>query len=407
VTERPVPQSPTAAHLRAVLSTLGYGHDDLDRAEAEGTLPLLAMERLALDQDLRYTLDDVAEQSGLPSERIEQIWRSLGFPVPGPDDEIYSEVDIANFRAVADLMASGAIQPEITLQMTRVIGSSMARVAEALVDAVTARTVAEAAAAEPGAPPPVPVASLEASSFLPAFPDVLAQVWRRHLQEAARRRFLRGGDDEHQLVVGFADLVGFTALAQQVSDEELAGVIDEFERLAYDVVVSGGGRVVKMIGDEVMFVADDPRDAAMIALDLADASRDAAGLSDVRVGLAMGPVLEREGDAYGATVNRASRITAIAYPGTVVTSPEVREVIEDDPALAFRSMRARSLKNIGRLTLSVLRRSEDAQGTIREVIDDRRRQMREALRQRLPARLLDPRGEDDGADVGGDLDDQG
>ena len=103
-----------------------------------------------------------------------------------------------------------------------------------------------------------PVAS-EAGGFLPMFPAVLEQVWRRHLQVAARRRLLRGDvEDGPGLVVGFADLVGFTALAQQVSDAELAEVVDQFERLAYDVVVAGGGRVVKMIGDEVMFLVDDP-----------------------------------------------------------------------------------------------------------------------------------------------------
>jgi adenylate cyclase len=231
-----------------------------------------------------------------------------------------------------------------------------------------------------------PVAS-QAGGFLPMFPDVLEQVWRRHLQAAARRRLLRGDqDDGPGLVVGFADLVGFTALAQQVSDEELAEVVDQFERLAYDVVVAGGGRVVKMIGDEVMFLVEDPRCAAEIALGLADASRDAAELSDVRVGLALGPVLEREGDAYGATVNLASRATSIAYPGTVVVSPELRAQLDGDPDFAFKNMRPRSLRHIGRVQLSVLLHAEDARSTIRASIDERRQQMREVVRERLAAR---------------------
>jgi adenylate cyclase len=191
-------------------------------------------------------------------------------------------------------------------------------------------------------------------------------------------------------VVGFADLVGFTALAQQVTDEELAEVVDQFERLAYDIVVAGGGRVVKMIGDEVMFLVDDPVVAAEIALGLAEASRDAAGLSDVRVGLAVGPVIEREGDAFGTTVNLASRATAIAYPGTVVVSPELRQLLEDREEFAFRTMRPRFLKNIGRVSLSVLRHAEDAPSTIRQAIEERRQVMREVVRDRLALRAAEP-----------------
>ena len=168
------------------------------------------------------------------------------------------------------------------------------------------------------------------------------RCWSRCGAGTSRWRLVAGScaaipEDGPGQVVGFADLVGFTALAQQVTDEELAEVVDQFERLAYDVVVAGGGRVVKMIGDEVMFLVDDPVFAAEIALGLAEASRDATELSDVRVGLAVGPVIEREGDAFGATVNLASRATAIAYPGTVVVSSELRELLEDRPEYSFRS----------------------------------------------------------------------
>jgi adenylate cyclase len=280
-------------------------------------------------------------------------------------------------------MRDGVVSPEVAFGMTRVIGSSMARVASALIDAVSAR--AGDALREPDSDLE-PIAT-HAGGFLPMFPEVLEQVWRRHLQVAARRRLLRGDPEGGSgLVVGFADLVGFTALAQQVSDAELSEVVDQFEQLAYDVVIAGGGRVVKMIGDEVMFLVEDPVAAAEIALGLADASRDAAELSDVRVGLAVGPVLEREGDAFGATVNLASRATGIAYPGTVVVSPELRTMLQGNEEYDFKGMRPRSLKHIGRVSLAVLRRSGDAPSTIREAIDERRRVMREAVRDRLALR---------------------
>lgn len=376
------------AELVALLRAFDISDEEIQQAKEDGTLPLLAIERLALGQELKYDLAAACDGTGLPEDELRHLWRSLGFPDPQPGELIFSDVDLGNLAAVADLMHSGVVSPEVTYGMTRVVGSSMARIASALIDAVTSGGAQRDDEPEQEIAAEVlePVAS-EHGGFLPIFPEVLAQVWRRHLQAAARRRLLRGDPDEDEgVVVGFADLVGFTAMAQQVSDEELARVVDQFEHLAYDVIVAGGGRVVKMIGDEVMFLVDDPVAAAYIALDLADASRVAAGLSDVRVGLALGPVVEREGDAFGMTVNLASRATAIAYPGTVVVSRELREALAEWPDITFKTMRPRFLKNIGRVSLAVMRRSSEAPTTIREAIDERRRQMREAVRERIFAR---------------------
>lgn len=390
--------------LVALLGAFGVPESEIAQARSDGTLVLLAIERLALGQDLRHDIEEACAATDLPGDELRHIWRSLGFPEPQPGEPVFSDVDLENLKAVADLMHSGVVSPEVTYGMTRVVGSSMARVASALIDAVSSRSeeVLGTVADDEVEDVLGPVAS-EAGGFLPMFPHVLEQVWRRHLQVAARRRLLRGDPDSGPgLVVGFADLVGFTALAQQVTDEELADIVDQFERLAYDVVVAGGGRVVKMIGDEVMFLVEDPVMAAEIALGLADASRDAAELGDVRVGMAAGPVLEREGDAYGTTVNLASRATSIAYPGTVVVSPELRDALIDHPDFAFRTMRPRSLKHIGRVGLAVMRRADDAPNTIREAIDERRRQMREAMRERLVLRG----SHDDEADEA-ELDDDG
>ena len=365
--------------LLALLRALGVPHDEIEQAEADGTLVMLAIDHLALGQEIRYDVGAVAGQTGLTEEDVRHIWRSLGFPEPADDEVVFSDQDVLNMRAVAELMEAGIVRPDIAFAMTRVVGSSMARVASAIVDAVSAQ--AEDLQTEASVQP-----VLRAGGFLPMFPAILEQVWRRHLQAAARRKLLRGDIEEGQgQVVGFADLVGFTALSQQATDEELARVVDQFERLAYDVVVAGGGRVVKMIGDEVMFLVDDPVAAADIALGLADASRQTDELTDVRVGLALGPVLEREGDVFGATVNLASRATAIAYPGTVVVSPELRAVLTEHGDYAFRGLRPRSLKNIGRVALSVMRRADDRPTTIRDVIDDRRKQIREAVTERLSA----------------------
>ena len=183
---------------------------------------------------------------------------------------------------------------------------------------------------------------LSAGALLPIVPRVLTATWQRHLQAAIRRRLSIAEAGGGQLgVVGFADLVGFTALSQQVGGDELAAIVEQFEQLAFDVVTANGGRVVKMIGDEVMFTVDSPVAAAEIGLALAEGTRGADELSDLRVGLAYGSLLEREGDLYGPVVNIASRITAIAFPGSIVVGQAMHDHLEGRHEYRLRSMRPR------------------------------------------------------------------
>jgi adenylate cyclase len=163
--------------------------------------------------------------------------------------------------------------------------------------------------------------------------------------------------------VGFADLVGFTAQAQQLSDVALSQLVTRFEGLAHDTVVSSGGRVVKMIGDEVMFVLDDPGRGVELGLALADAYAGDELLSDVRVGLACGPVLAKDGDFYGPTVNLAHRIVNVARPGSVVASASVHDGLAADERFSWRTIWGRYLKDIGRVNLHVARRrNPDGEG---------------------------------------------
>jgi adenylate cyclase len=164
-----------------------------------------------------------------------------------------------------------------------------------------------------------------------------------------------------ELCVGFADMVGFTMLSQQLSEEELAALVSRFEDVAHDTVTARGGRVVKMIGDEVMFVTDTATDAARIALALAEAYADDELLSDVRVALAVGPVLVQDGDFYGPVVNLASRAADIAAPGSVLVSDEFHSTLLAEThasagEFAFKALRPRLVKDLGRVQLWALYR---------------------------------------------------
>jgi adenylate cyclase len=394
--------------LRTFLLELGVPPQEVERAADDGALELLALELIANANPPAYAIGEVAALSGLDLDRIRAYWRALGFPEPLPDEKVFSDTDLAVLSEVMWFISDGALEPGVALQMARVIGSSLERIASAQVDTIETRraAAAEALAAAPvvfdepavtsGTDDPLDVHSLEdqqlairrGAELLPMMPKVMEFVWRRHLALAARRRRLRAATaDGRRIVVGFADMVGFTARTLQLDEEELADVVGRFESTAYDVVTAHHGRVVKMIGDEVMFVSDSVHDAAELALALAETYRNDPALSDVRVGMASGPALEREGDVYGPVVNLASRIVGIAYPGAVVVSEDVYLALVDDDDFDLRSIRQHFLKDIGRVRLWTMRHADDeTEGAYRNA-RERRAARREFLLKRRAERL--------------------
>ena len=147
-----------------------------------------------------------------------------------------------------------------------------------------------------------------------------------------------------RLAVGFVDLVGFTPLSQQLDARELASVVDDFEATAFDLVSRHEGRVVKLIGDEVMFATVDAAAACEVALGLA-AAFAADGSVTPRGGVAVGDVLTHGSDYYGEVVNLASRAADLAVPSEILTTAVVRdEAVEAGSRLAFDPAGRRSLK---------------------------------------------------------------
>jgi adenylate cyclase len=364
--------------MTELLRSAGMGDDEIERARADHHLELLAIEHLVIPEPAEHDLQGIADISGLSTDEVTRLWRSLGFPEPQPGDKLFTDVDVDMFRTIGQLLAMGWIDNELTIQMARVIGSSLSRVATALIDSIDP----DEANMPPGRPRSDDGFAAIAPLLLPMLLQVMDYVWRRHVQAEARARMARehaDGDPDHR-VVGFADLVGFTALSQQVDAHELAGVVDRFESIAYDTVNRLGGRVVKMIGDEVMFSVPDEASAVEIALSLSETYRDDDELSDVRVGLASGPVLQREADLYGPVVNRASRIVNIAFPGSVVVSGEIIDSVAHLETIASKSIGSRNLKDIGKVPLFLVRRAsaEERPRSSRQEAERRRAERREA-----------------------------
>ena len=359
--------------LETALRQLGVAEEDIDRAQDAGSLALLAVEAMILT-GLRYDVDDVVERTGIPAERLLAIWSALGFARPRPGERVFNETDVEQLAAVAQLVQSGVADPEAVIQLTRVLGASMARISAIQAELVVSRDRTDEVASDTGF-----------FWFGDTFADVLEQVWRRHLKAAARARLSAPiGTESSPMAVGFADLVGFTAMSQQLDSSTLAAVVDRFESVAYATVAEHGGRVVKMIGDEVMFAIEDPVAAADCALDLADSYREADDLSDVRVGVAYGTVIDRDGDLFGPPVNLASRITNIAYPGTVLVGEDMRERLADEEGFELRTMLPRRLKHIGLVRLAVLRRRGQDEIDRRERRERRRARVTELAQGLLP-----------------------
>lgn len=308
-------------HLELLEYLVSLGATAEDLIEYRDALPGLATV-VASRGGNALTLSEAAQRSGLSREKFLQIIRAAGFAQPGPDDRVVSErfVDLAAGTVAAEAIFGA----EAALQLLRVMGSAMARVADAAVSAFLVNV-------EPGVRDADPVglgvarANAEAVALVPTATTMLETLLRQHIIGA--RRTIVGDADEgyetQQMCVGFVDLVGSTALAQRLSTRELGAVLTEFEHTAADLITAGGGRVVKLIGDEVMYIAAEEVNACTIALSLTAALSDHPRVPPVRAGVAGGGLLLRDGDVFGPVVNLAARAVKVAAPREVVAPAAV------------------------------------------------------------------------------------
>ncbi len=306
-----------------------------------------------------YRRDDIAHLAGIEHERSVKWWRAMGFPEVPEDAEAFTEADIEMVRRLAALSGAGLVNNESILRLARLLGASFSRIAEAQV-----AVVEELAAALPGAvPSATPRERREAllatlnESVLDLLEDSLVYVWRRHLLAALGRR-LEADASDGECAVGFADLSGFTKLSQRVSVERLAELVDEFESTAFDAVAAHGGRAVKLIGDEVMFVADSLPVAVDIGLDIAEQLRAIDDMPKIHCGVAYGPTISVGGDVFGPTANLAARLTTIARAGTLVIPRAMAAQLRGrDDVEIVGVRRTFDLRGIGETRVVVVRRA--------------------------------------------------
>jgi adenylate cyclase len=343
--------------------------------EAPGPDAREALERLLLDGPRRYTRRQVAELSGMPLERTRRLWRALGFADTADDDPAYSDADVAALGVLARLIDSGFVGPDTEATIARAMGQALSRLADWQTD-----MLADVLAGAEGEDrqPATPEEAVEAArTLLPLLRGVQDYVWRRHLAANADRLLaaVGGGTVRREMAVGFADLVGYTSRSRGMGGRELGLMVEDFESTAAEVIARHSGRVVKTVGDGVLFTSGSAVEAAEIALSLPDewAAEDRPPL---RVGAAYGPVLTRLGDVYSPVVNLASRLTSVAHPSTVLVDRELARRLRGLPAYRVRPLRRVSVRGYDHLQPWLLRRrpggdEDDAlEGMLDEMADD-------------------------------------
>jgi adenylate cyclase len=265
---------------------------------------------------LGLTLNDLARVTDCGIDELRSIYAQIG--LRADDLAGFGDADVALVSLIIN-DTSGIVE-QLGPQILRVIGTLLARLAEAMV----AGYVQDIESPDEISADLVAAADQNASAAMLALTvgEHLPSMFRHHMLTAVRRQ--RGEQAEVtereylRLAIGFVDLVGFTSLSRSLPPATLIATIEDFEHRAFESATRHGGRIIKSIGDEVMVAASEASVVAAIALELIDSTGDDQAVAP-RAGVSAGDVLFRLGDYYGPVVNLASRLTAEAIPGEVLT----------------------------------------------------------------------------------------
>ncbi len=306
----------------------GFSIEELKRAAAEDRLGLLPVDRV-LAGEPKYTANEVAELSGAPLDFLLAVRQAMGLALPDSDDRIFGDEDLEAARVFARLRDVG-LPEDALLEVTRVLGMGLAQGAEAM-RMLVARWLLPQGVDEYE----LSLRSVEAArELLPLTAPLLQYTLKEHMRHQLRNQQYGGLElaegmlpSMRQVYVGFSDMVGFTRLGELVEMDELGDVLERFNGLGRESV-QAPTRLVKTIGDAIMFVGPAPDALVETSLSLTERI-EAAGLPPIRSGLAAGVALSREGDWYGPPVNLASRVTGVARPGSVLATEEMRDAARE------------------------------------------------------------------------------
>ncbi len=305
-----------------------------------------------LGQPRRLTSSQVTLAAGVQMHRARRFWRAMGFANVADDDVEFTDADVAALKRFLCLVDDEILDEEQAIALARLLGRATSRLATSNAEALG--HALDACGAVDGQR--VSAARRLVDRTLPELEALLVYSWYRHLAVAMERLQPEVRSTRTSMAtVGFADLVGFTRLSRQLSDRDLVALVNRFEGGIGDIVTGSGGRLVKSIGDEVLFVADKPEIGANIALEIAEriSRRPVPG---IRVGLEFGDLITHAGDVFGDTVNLASRLTALSEPNQVLVGPRLATELATHRQYQLTELAPMQVRGFPPLSPSVLSR---------------------------------------------------
>ena len=322
------------------LAAEGVPLSELRRTTASGTVIFLPADRVIVGEE-RYTAAQVSAMSGVEEDFLVAARRAMGLPVPDPGEALYTEAEVASAKRTL-LAREAGISDEEILELMRVLGRGLSQAAESL------RLLPLKLVLEPGlSERDLATRYAQAAEALyPMVDPLVSNILALHLRHTAQSEAIsalerRGGQlpGSREIAVCFADLVGFTRLGEEVAPEQLGHLAVRLEALSSEVATPPV-RLVKTIGDAAMLASPEPEpllEAALMLIDAADAEGE--DFPQLRAGAALGRAVPRAGDWFGRPVNLASRITAIARPGSVLAEREVHDAVQSAYAWSYAGER--------------------------------------------------------------------
>jgi len=312
------------AALIEYLDGLGFTAEEMVEAERQGRLFGLAGDVLQGPGRPIHSLRTAADALGTSVDEVATAWAVMGLRISDPEALALSQADVDGLQTWVAIKA--LVGDDAALAFLRVLGNAMARVAEA--GGTMARIAQpDLLVTHSGDELTTAKAYRAVTEITHRFGVLIDAVFRQHIV-SARTHFEGVITDASASVtcgIGFADLTGFTTLTQILTPTELLDLLVEFGGTVSDLVHADGGRVVKFIGDEVMWVTSTPELLVKVAMDLVEHSRAREAGLQVRAGLGYGSVLAIGGDYFGNPVNLAARLVGAAAPGQILASNDVRD----------------------------------------------------------------------------------